>query len=171
MLNAYECESRNFCWAVHEIPGVPWCYWKEGEGLITDDMCAATSGKRAECAVPGKPINEKTCAAKGCCWRSGEAGQPWCYHPGPSGATPRPKKAAEPAKPAEPTPPLQTPRFIRPVRCCCCLLQLLCGGRRAPRPALCPRSHPTFSFRLVSLLPFAQTPPPLGWTPDQRSEL
>ena len=31
MLNAYECESRGFCWAVHEIPGVPWCYWKDGE--------------------------------------------------------------------------------------------------------------------------------------------
>jgi hypothetical protein len=114
MLNAYECESRGFCWAVHEIPGVPWCYWKEGEGLVTEDMCSATSSSRTECAIPGKPINEKTCKAKACCWRSGESGQPWCYNPGPSDATPRPKRAEQPAKPAEPTPPLTTPKFIRP---------------------------------------------------------
>ena len=128
MLNAYDCESRGYCWAVHEIPGVPWCYWKEGEGIVTEDMCSATSSSRVECAVPGKPINEKVCLAKGCCWRSGEQGQPWCYNAGPSGATPRPRKQ-EPAKPAEPTPPVTTPKFIR------------------------------------------ATPPPVGWTPDQRSDL
>jgi hypothetical protein len=127
MLNAYDCESRGFCWAVHEIPGVPWCYWKSGEGVVSDETCSAASSKRSECAVQGKPINEKVCAAKGCCWRSGEPGQPWCFHPASSGATPRAPQ--QPAKPAEPTPPITTPRFIKP------------------------------------------TPPPVGWTPDQRSDL
>ena len=111
MRNAYDCESRGYCWAVHEIPGVPWCYWKEGEGIVSDETCSAASSKREECAVSGKPINEKVCTAKGCCWRSGEPGQPWCYHPA---SDPRPKAPAQPAKPAEPTPPITTPRFIRP---------------------------------------------------------
>jgi len=116
MLNAFECESRGFCWAVHEVPGVPWCYWKEGEGIADDSECDAGSSSRRECATPGKPINEKTCRARGCCWRSGEQGQPWCFHPGASGSTPKPKPKApvEPEQPREPLPPATTPRFIRP---------------------------------------------------------
>jgi hypothetical protein len=120
MLNAYECESRGFCWAVHETPGIPWCFWRSDEGLIEPAACAAASSARKECATAGKSINEKTCAAKGCCWQAGEQGQPWCFYPAGvdlgAGGTPRPKVRAPPKveapkvqAPVEPTPPLTSP--------------------------------------------------------------
>ena len=24
------CEKHGCCWAVHEVPGVPWCFWRYG---------------------------------------------------------------------------------------------------------------------------------------------
>jgi hypothetical protein len=94
-------------------PGIPWCYFKEGEGIFTPETCAAASSSRKECANPGKKIDEKICHAKGCCWMSGEPGQPWCFYPAGSGEQ-KPKAPPAPKQPAATPPPMPTPRFIRP---------------------------------------------------------
>jgi Trefoil (P-type) domain len=91
-LTAADCERRGFCWAQHDVPGIPWCYFKEGEGLVDAGECAAAASTvRRECAEKGTPTNEKTCAARQCCWAPGEPGQPWCFFPGAAGSTPKPK--------------------------------------------------------------------------------
>ena len=89
-LSPSECEHRGFCWARHEVPGIPWCYWKRDEGIVDEGECAAAAATtRRECADKGAKIDERICAAKACCWASGEPGQPWCFLPGKPGATPK----------------------------------------------------------------------------------
>jgi len=119
-LTPSECEHRGFCWARHDVPGVPWCFWKKGEGVVDAQECAAAADARRECAEKGAPTNEKTCAARACCWAAGAQGQPWCFHPGAPGSTPKPREkkpaaaAANEPPPLPPaTPPAHSPR-IRP---------------------------------------------------------
>lgn len=114
-LTPSECEHRGFCWARHDVPGVPWCYWKAGEGHVDPSECEAASSSRRECAEKGISINEKTCTAKACCWAAGPQGQPWCFHPGAPGSTPKPKeKKAVIAEPEIPQLPQPTPLLFSP---------------------------------------------------------
>lgn len=114
-LSASECEHRGFCWARHEVPGIPWCYWKAGEGIVDKGECEAASAQRRECAEKGAPITEKTCAARACCWAPGKEGQPWCFHPGAPGSTPKPKEKKVYAAPEIPALPPATPPAFSPV--------------------------------------------------------
>lgn len=111
-LSPSECEHRGFCWARHEVPGIPWCYWKRDEGLVDPEECAAASSSRTECADKGAKIDERICTAKACCWAGGEPGQPWCFLPGKPGATPKskaPRAAARSEAKQLPPTPLPTP--------------------------------------------------------------
>ena len=85
-LNYDEATRRGFCWAVHEVPGVPWAYHK-GSVVTEDDECAAAAAApRRECAVSGKGVNEDSCLQRGCCWLSSAvAGDPWCFFPAGEG--------------------------------------------------------------------------------------
>ena len=103
-LTPSECEGRGFCWATHEVPGIPWCYYKKLDREANAETCAAASNSRQECATPGKPIDEKLCTTKGCCWASGPKGQPWCFYPA----------KLTPDEDEKPTPVRPTPRFVKP---------------------------------------------------------
>ena len=117
-LTPSECEHRGFCWARHDVPGIPWCFWKAGEGAVAEEECDAAAASRRECAEKGVPINEKSCKARACCWRPGASGQPWCFHPGAPGSTPKPKekKVADPAADLPPLPPVSLPLFSPKIR-------------------------------------------------------
>ena len=93
-LNAQTCESRGYCWKVHDVPGIPWCYHpKGGSGdsgdgdtaalpMLNNAHCDISSPAetRRECAEPGTPITPEICIANGCCWSPATPGTPWCFH-------------------------------------------------------------------------------------------
>ena len=66
-LNQETCEKHGCCWAVHETPGVPWCYWRYGERPEADEeSCAdAAAAPKRDCAPPGRGMNAAMCATRG----------------------------------------------------------------------------------------------------------
>ncbi|CAK0826020.1 unnamed protein product [Prorocentrum cordatum] len=91
-----QCEARGCCWK-QGGHGAPWCLHGEAAGPApVEDQCAVPDRQRNDCGFMGEAQGQ--CEAKGCCWRPGGHGTPWCFQ-GRGGAAAAPTGDAQCAVP------------------------------------------------------------------------